>query len=105
MKSWFGSARRENSMRALSLVVAVILPASGAFAADYNACNATNTACRNACYTADKHNKNYDVEGCLSGCASAQSNCVGGFSGPKDSHLKAQESTGSPAGGKKIRQQ
>jgi hypothetical protein len=92
-------------MRSLCLFgfVALLVLISGlnrVNAGQYDACNATNTACRQACYAADKGNANYNVEGCLGGCASAQSNCVGGFAGPKGSRLKKEQSEGAPSGGR-----
>ena len=92
-------------MRTLGLfgfvTLAVLILGSGrVVAGQYDACNATNTACRQACYAADKGTANYNVEGCLGGCASAQSNCVGGFAGPKGSRLKKEQSESVPSGGR-----
>jgi len=87
-------------MRALSFIAVVALPilipllASSSGVADPNdACNKTNTACRQACWSADKAVEGFDTEGCLSRCATTQSKCVGGFTLPKGTYLQHKGST------------
>lgn len=93
-------------MRAFSLIAVVtslmfvlFFAPSPAVADKYDACNATNTACRQACWNADKAVEGFNTEGCLSRCATTQSKCVGGFTLPKGTYLQHQDSAGPSSGG------